>query len=265
MANGATGGGDGKHYVFAEIEGAPGLELPPEMRTAGEGGRWIEAVDANDKLHEVFGGVPSSVLPDEEDGSGDGDGDSDKGSSSSRAGDDDDVDTGGDTGGGALGGESSGGGVSSSSARELQLSTQKRRAHEVGGGGHDVGGGGSKKKARAPRRENSQRKPAPAETAMALLEREVAASQAAREQQREFQEHVLRALRAGPAAVPLHTWAETLEDEVLDWLVNQGLLNVRFNTDGCVARALTREERDTNGITCKVLKRLLEYGVVLEE
>ena len=237
------------------------------MRTAGEGGRWIEAVDANDKLHEVFGGVNSSVQADEDDSSGDGDGDSDKGSSSSRAGDDGDVDTGGDTGGGALGGDSSGGGVSSSSApaRELQLSTQKRRAHEVGGGGHDVGGGGSKKMARAPRRESSQRKPAPAETAMALLEREVAASQAAREQQREFQEHVLRALRAGPAASPLHTWAETLEDKVLDWLVNQGLLNVRFNTDGCVARALTREERDTNGITCKVLKRLLEYGVVLEE
>lgn len=206
-------------------------------------------MDANDTLHEVFGGTEASMRPDEETATSE-----DGGGGTSE---DDGSKGGGGDGSSAAGSEKRGGSAASAPKRPAP-----------GGGAASAPAKKPREgdaKTRAPPREGSQRKAAVAAGAFALLEEEAAAAKAARAEQKQFQAEVLRALQGGPAAQPLHAWVETLDDPVVEWLVKEKLLNERFTTDGCTARALTREERETNGINLKVHKRLLEYGVVLDK
>lgn len=228
--------------MFAEKAGAPGLELPPELQADVVDGRFRVAAEANAKLHEVFGGAAGSLECD----------DVGKPSSSSEGSQSD-----GD-------GDGSGGGGSEGSDGDAGADGDKAEGS---------GGGAPKKKARgrgatrAPRREGSARKPSPAASALALaeaVEAEMEAAKTARDEQRSFHAEVLKALKAGPDAVPLHSWVETLHDDLVEWLVTQRLLSARFTTDGCTARVLTKEEKDANGINLKIHKRLLQYGVVLD-
>ncbi len=64
---------------------------------------------------------------------------------------------------------------------------------------------------------------------------------------------------------PLSSFAESLPDATLEALVDNHLLNERFTTVGCLARPLTAEERQAWGVSRKIHKRLLDYGVVLLE
>jgi hypothetical protein len=242
--------------VFSEKEGAPGLELPPELKSDVVDGRFRIAVEANAKLHEVFGGAAGSLEPDDTSGSEGG-----SGSGGGEGSDSEDELERGGGGGGEVEGTGGGGGAfkrpaaagaaaAGAAAAPAAASAKKARVPE---------------KTRGPTRDGSSRKVTAAESAMALIEVEVAAAQAARAEQKSFQAEVLSALKAGPVAVPLHSWVETLEDSVVEWLFKERLLSARFTTDGCTARALTKEEKATNRISLKIHKRLLEYGVVLDE